>query len=1769
MKHPTQQQLTDYAVGKLAEATLENVARHLDDCQECQATIAHLRLPDDTFVGKVRNVQATPGVKTRHAAQANVAQTSAQSGSSAQPSARQPKTATSSSAAAGNAVQVSQSSLGGGKIGAGSAQPGAVAVNVSLPELSSALQELELASAAELSTIVGRLPADKRTDPQAVVKLLVDDKKLTRFQAQIALSGKAKALRFGDYIVLDRIGAGGMGHVYRARHRRMDRIVALKVISSAALKSADSVERFKREVKAAAKLMHANIVTAFDAGDQDGAHYLVMEFVDGPDLASKLRQAKFTEKQVVDYLGQAARGLAFAHSKGVVHRDIKPGNLLVDSEGTVKILDMGLARFDDPSDAASAQAEAGLTQHGQVMGTIDYMAPEQALNTSAATGKSDVYSLGCTLYRLLTGENVYGGTTIVEKILAHREQPIPSLRKLRPDVSTALDMLFARLVAKRPEQRLSMQEAVEAFDAIAKGTALPGASGLSGVGLSGVGLPSASLPPPAASMAPPLAASLPQPSSFSASMQPTMLPQATAYMQQPTANMPGVPAAMPYGAAPPQAPHPVVRASHKPPRRGNGPLIALAAAAGAAAICAGVWLYIKDKDGKTKMAVEIQPGDTITLGPDSNIVVPTATPSATPATPVATATPTTAPWPPTASVATIPSSPVTTPPQQPAVPVAGPPSSATDGTDLLPLIDVARDTQNTKWKYAAGVAQMDAGGDSGYAYVPLELVGSYEVRARITIVRAKSNFQLNLPVGVERAIQLRFQGDNGDTEAPTATVSLRGLTPQPSPLASATVNSGTEYEYRVRVQFRTGKVEVNVDLDGKPLFQWSNVLGQVASLTKASRPKTVHFQSGYYSIGKISELKLHRLQSVLGPGQGAVAAAPSQSKWQVPPPLAPGQEAQLRPGLAGMHYMRQSLAPIPNENGVEPTELGNPSGGPFVASTIDVTTPPDASVVLSGYLKVDVPGEYVFNTNSAWDRNYFLLDGEVVCKFRDGERHTSTITLEKKYYSVVAMSYYYWKRSTTLAVKWQPPGTTELVSIPASQLFHLPSAVPGSGMIAGATGNTGGPPPGGPPPGEIDRAMPQPFTIGGASAGSTTIRQGVLSGTTAPAARSASGLASVLMLVPYQAPERRLKDLFVTAPVPAYLNGAKGIAAAVKMGSPDSAGGVIEFRVQNPGKIYVAVSWVYDGGLSPDEQRERVDEAKLREMGFTEAGKTTIRMPADPAPQKPLDDPHTVYVRDCVVGDMFRIRTRRFRPPVLFVADDSPADAAATFGVPAATSTGAVPVSAPSVATTPVPSAPVPVTPTTVASAAPVSTPATTVASASSGRATPASASLAPPKNSVPHLVGRMNFGTQDTGYYLTYTPGKVFRHDVIAPLLGTKLDEALQSRRIKIVLMGSLHVPADMHVIVWHGGGTASGGVHRLKIDDNLLGSIGDDRSKNSVYTVPLAKGNHMVEWELTGGDLGNSVAAFYKAENLEPLTVFAPPNLVAAARAVATTRDVDNSSDQGLPPTPPTLVAAGPTVVTPPASTGRGNAPLAFVGATPRQIAERVLTLRGSVDLDIGGRVARISAMNELPIAGELTITSIDLDEGQTVTDADLPAFATLPRLKRIYVQGSKITGAGLAALTGLPELEHLRLDRGVLNDSAMDHVGKMTKLKYLDVAFSQVTDAGLAKLSNLSQLETLYFQGNRVTPAGLSSLLPLEKLNNVNLDETKVDDGAVAVLERFPNMRSVSLRNTLVTDASATHFMKMPNIRSVNLHGTRFTQAAVDKVKAVLPDSNLKIR
>lgn len=332
------------------------------------------------------------------------------------------------------------------------------------------LVETGVVPAAEIDAVRHAAPArSPESAAQDLARELVKRGKLTPLQASAAYAGKARQLVLGQYLVLDKIGAGGMGQVFKAAHKLMRRTVAIKVLPRTALASPEAVERFQREVEAAARLEHPNIVMAFDADEAAGLHFLVMQYIDGKDLATIVKeQGPLAVDAAIDYILQAARGLAYAHQHGVIHRDVKPANLLVDHEGTVKMLDLGLARL------TAGSSDAGLTCAGQVLGTVDYMAPEQGADIHQADGRADIYALGCTLFTLLTGRPMYGGSTPVEKLLAHRTQPPPLLRSARPEVPEAVERIYLKMVAKRPEARYqTMDEVIGELGRLRGGAVIP------------------------------------------------------------------------------------------------------------------------------------------------------------------------------------------------------------------------------------------------------------------------------------------------------------------------------------------------------------------------------------------------------------------------------------------------------------------------------------------------------------------------------------------------------------------------------------------------------------------------------------------------------------------------------------------------------------------------------------------------------------------------------------------------------------------------------------------------------------------------------------------------------------------------------------------------------------------------------------------------------------------------------------------------------------------------------------------------------------------------------------------------------------------------------------------------------------------------------------------------------------------------------------------------------------------------------------------------
>jgi serine/threonine-protein kinase len=296
-------------------------------------------------------------------------------------------------------------------------------------------------------------------EPRALAAELLQRGWLTPYQVNQLLQGKGQDLVLGSYVLLERLGEGGMGQVFKARHSKLDRLVALKLIRKDHLDNPEAVRRFQREIQAVAKVAHPNIVLAYDADQAGDVHFFVMEYIEGTDLAHLVLQSgPLAIPQACDYIRQAALGLQHACERGLVHRDIKPANLLLSKPGPlgtglgqIKVSDLGLARWRrGPGDESSTKA---LTREGTVLGTLDYVAPEQAADSHAADIRADLYSLGCAFYFLLTGQVPFPGGQAIEKLYRHRfEEPVP-VEQLQPEVPPAVTAIIRKLMAKQPENR--------------------------------------------------------------------------------------------------------------------------------------------------------------------------------------------------------------------------------------------------------------------------------------------------------------------------------------------------------------------------------------------------------------------------------------------------------------------------------------------------------------------------------------------------------------------------------------------------------------------------------------------------------------------------------------------------------------------------------------------------------------------------------------------------------------------------------------------------------------------------------------------------------------------------------------------------------------------------------------------------------------------------------------------------------------------------------------------------------------------------------------------------------------------------------------------------------------------------------------------------------------------------------------------------------------------------------------------------------------------
>ena len=328
-----------------------------------------------------------------------------------------------------------------------------------------------------LRALAERLPATQRG--RVLARFLVEEGLLTRFQAEHLLVGRTSGFILGQYRILDEVGRGGMGRVFKAEHTTMRRVVALKVLAAHLTRTERARQLFQREVRAAARLVHPHIVTAFDANQAEDRCYLVLEFIDGPNLSALVRDlGPLAVGQACEFARQAALGLEHARALGIVHRDIKPSNLLVQPPiggtlaegGVVKITDFGLAWASGEAEAGEEGVTSRANDRGQnpiVMGTPDYLSPEQGRNLDAADIRSDLYSLGCTLYFLLTGEVPFPGGSPLDKLERHANLEPEPVEQLRPVVAPGVAALVRRLMAKDPAARLQtpaeLAEALEPF----------------------------------------------------------------------------------------------------------------------------------------------------------------------------------------------------------------------------------------------------------------------------------------------------------------------------------------------------------------------------------------------------------------------------------------------------------------------------------------------------------------------------------------------------------------------------------------------------------------------------------------------------------------------------------------------------------------------------------------------------------------------------------------------------------------------------------------------------------------------------------------------------------------------------------------------------------------------------------------------------------------------------------------------------------------------------------------------------------------------------------------------------------------------------------------------------------------------------------------------------------------------------------------------------------------------------------------------------------
>jgi eukaryotic-like serine/threonine-protein kinase len=335
----------------------------------------------------------------------------------------------------------------------------------------SVLQRLQVLTLHEVQEVTREL-GPHFTNPHELADYLIEIEWLTEYQIRLLFEERWEELTIGPYLILDRLGEGGVSEVFKAWDTLHGRTVALKVLHQHLTDHSAAVHEFQRELSAVTRLSHPNIIQTFDAHQVGSLHYFAMEYVQGLDLDRHVRQhGPLPIEQACECIRQVAQGLQHAHQLGLVHRDIKPANLFLVNppsspsptsgrragDSVVKILDWGLARVRP--DAGGSTDVTGLdldAEKGLLIGTADYIAPEQARDPCLVDIRADIYSLGCTLFFLLAGRPPFPGSSLMQKLLQHQEAERPQLREVRPDVPEELSGVVQRMMARCPEDRYAI-----------------------------------------------------------------------------------------------------------------------------------------------------------------------------------------------------------------------------------------------------------------------------------------------------------------------------------------------------------------------------------------------------------------------------------------------------------------------------------------------------------------------------------------------------------------------------------------------------------------------------------------------------------------------------------------------------------------------------------------------------------------------------------------------------------------------------------------------------------------------------------------------------------------------------------------------------------------------------------------------------------------------------------------------------------------------------------------------------------------------------------------------------------------------------------------------------------------------------------------------------------------------------------------------------------------------------------------------------------------